>query len=49
VVYFFPVRPGRVYRATIYAKAKKDTLSAADQNVLARLGAEIKKTAKGVE
>jgi hypothetical protein len=49
VVYFFLVRPGRVYMAAIYAKARKDTLSAADRNVLARLGAEIKRAAQGGE
>ena len=32
--------------ATIYAKSRKDTLSLADQNVLAKLAAQIKKAAK---
>ena len=47
VVYFFLAEPGRIYMASIYAKSRKETLSAADQNVLARLAAQIKKAAKG--
>ena len=47
VVYFFLPEPGRIYMAAIYSKLRKDTLSAADQNVLARLAAQIKKAAKG--
>ena len=47
VVYFFLAEPGRTYMAAIYAKSRKETLSAADQNVLARLAARIKKAAKG--
>jgi mRNA-degrading endonuclease RelE of RelBE toxin-antitoxin system len=47
VVYFFLAAPGRVYMAAIYAKLRKETLSAADQHVLARLAAQIKKAAKG--
>ena len=47
VVYFFLAEPGRIYMAAIYAKSRKETLSAADQNVLARLAAQIKKAAKG--
>ena len=47
VVYFFVAEPGRIYMAAIYAKSRKETLSAADQNVLARLAARIKKAAKG--
>jgi mRNA-degrading endonuclease RelE of RelBE toxin-antitoxin system len=30
VIYFYLPEPGRVYLATIYAKSRKDTLSAAD-------------------
>jgi putative transcriptional regulator len=37
VVYFFLAEPGRIYMAAIYAKSRKETLSAADQNVLAKL------------
>jgi hypothetical protein len=33
--------------AAIYAKSRKEALSAADQNLLARLAAQIKKAAKG--
>jgi len=47
VVYFFLTEPGRTYMAAIYAKSRKETLSAADQHVLARLAARIKKAAKG--
>jgi RelE toxin of RelE / RelB toxin-antitoxin system len=46
VVYFFLAEPGRIYMAEIYAKSRKETLSAADQNVLARLAAQIKKAAR---
>ncbi len=47
VVYSFLAGRGRIYMATIYAKSRKETLSAADQKVLARLAARIKKAAKG--
>ena len=47
VVYYFLVRPARIYMAAIYAKSQKSTLSAADQNVLAKLAAQIKKAEKG--
>lgn len=47
VVYFFLLEPGRIYMAGLYAKSRKENLSAADRNVLARLAAQIKKAAKG--
>jgi hypothetical protein len=47
VIYFFLAGPERIYMAAIYAKARKDTLSAADRNVLAKLAVQIKKAAKG--
>ncbi len=47
VVYFFLAAPGRIYMASIYAKSRKETLSAADRQVLARLAAQIKKAARG--
>ena len=47
IIYFFLAAPGRIYMAEIYAKSRKQTLSAADRHVLARLAAEIKKAAKG--
>jgi hypothetical protein len=47
VIYFFLSEPGRIYMAAIYAKSRKETLSAADRNVLAKLAARIKKAAKG--
>ena len=46
VIYFFVARPGRIYLAAIYAKSRKDTLSASDQSVLAKLAAQIKKTGR---
>jgi hypothetical protein len=47
LVFFFLAGPGRIYMAAIYAKSQRETLSAADRNVLAKLAAEIKKAAKG--
>jgi hypothetical protein len=47
VIYYFLVEPGRIYMAAIYAKSRMEALSAADQNVLAKLAAQIKKAAKG--
>ena len=47
VVYYFLAEPGQIYMASIYAKSRKETLSAADQKVLARLAAQIKRAAKG--
>ncbi len=47
VVYFFLAEPGRIYMAALYAKSAKQTLSAADQKVLTKLAAQIKKAAKG--
>ena len=47
VVYFFLAFPGRIYMASVYAKSRKQTLSAADQNVLAKLAAQIKAVVKG--
>ena len=47
VVYFFIAEPGRVYMASIYAKSRKQTLSVADQNVLAKLAAQIKSAVRG--
>lgn len=47
VIYFFLAAPGRIYMAGIYAKSRIGTLSKADQNVLAKLAAQIKKSAKG--
>ena len=46
-IYFFLAEPGRIYMAAIYAKSRKETLSAADRNVLAKLVAQIKKAARG--
>jgi hypothetical protein len=47
VVYFLLADRGLIYMAAIYAKSRKGTLSAADQNVLAKLAAQIKRAAKG--
>jgi hypothetical protein len=46
-VYFFLPELERIYMAAVYAKSRKETLSAADRNVLAKLAAEIKKATKG--
>jgi hypothetical protein len=37
----------RAQLAAVYAKSRRETLSAADRNTLAKLAAEIKKAAKG--
>ena len=47
VIYYFLVEPGRIYMTAIYAKSRQEALSAADQNALAKLAAQIKKAAKG--
>jgi hypothetical protein len=46
VIYFFIAPPGRIYMASIFAKSRQQTLSAADQNVLAGIAAAIKKEAR---
>jgi hypothetical protein len=48
-VYFLLAEPGRIYMAAIYAKSRVDSLSGADNNVLAKIAAQIKKAAKGGE
>jgi hypothetical protein len=47
VIYYFLREPGQIFMAAIYAKSRKETLSRDDQNVLAKLAAQIKKAAKG--
>ena len=47
VIYYFLAEPGQIFMAAIYAKSRKETLSGADQNVLTKLSAQIKKAAKG--
>jgi len=47
VIYFFVAAPPLIYMASVYAKSRKETLSAADRNALSRLAARIKKEAKG--
>jgi len=47
VVYFFLAKPEQIYMAAVYAKSDMENLSAADQNVLAKLAAQIKKATKG--
>jgi len=46
VIYFFIAEPGRIYMAAAYAKSRKENLSAADRNTLAKLAAQIKRAAK---
>lgn len=45
-IYFFLAEPGRIYMAAIYSKSRKEALSEADQNVLAKIAAQIKRAAK---
>jgi len=47
VVYFYLTERECIYMAAIYAKSRKETLSAADEKVLAKLAAQIKKALKG--
>ena len=47
LIYYFLLEPGRVYLASIYAKARKQTLSGSEKNELARLAAQIKLAARG--
>jgi len=47
VIYFFLAAPSRVYMAAIYAKSRRETLSAADRNALAKVASHIKRAAKG--
>lgn len=47
VIYFFLTAPGQIFMAGIYPKSRKENLSVADQNVLAKLAAQIKKAVKG--
>ncbi len=47
VIYFFLSPPGSIYMASVYAKSRKETLSAADRSVLAKLALQIKKAARG--
>lgn len=47
VVYFLLAGSERIYMASIYAKSRKQTLSTADEKVLAKLAVQIKKAAKG--
>jgi hypothetical protein len=45
-IYFFLTEPGRIYMAAVYAKSRKESLSASDQKVPGRLAAQIKKAAR---
>lgn len=47
VIYFFAAERGRIYMASIYAKSRKGTLTAADRGVLAKFAGEIKRAARG--
>jgi len=46
VIYFFLAKPGRIYMAAVFAKSRKENLSASDQHVLEKLAAQIKKGAR---
>ena len=41
-IYYHVAKPGRIYMAAIYAKAKKTNLSKAERNLLAAIAAGIK-------
>jgi mRNA-degrading endonuclease RelE of RelBE toxin-antitoxin system len=47
VIYFFLAEPGRIYMAAIYAKSRKETLSADDRKGLSKIAVQIKQAAKG--
>src|ERR1700722_14523627 len=47
VIYFFAAAPGCIYMASIYAKSRTESLSAADRNALGRIAAQLKKAVKG--
>jgi hypothetical protein len=47
VIYFFAGERSRIYMASIYAKSRKGTLTAADRSVLAKLAREIKDALRG--
>jgi hypothetical protein len=47
IIYFFIAPPGRIYMASIFTKSRQQTLSAADQNLLAGIAAAIKKETRG--
>ena len=49
VVYYFVSPPGRIYMASIFAKSRKQNLSAADQNFLSKIAADIKKSNKDLQ
>ena len=49
MIYFFLTKPGRIYMAAVYAKSRKENLSAADQHVLERLAAQIRKAQRRVD
>lgn len=42
VIYFLVIDPGRIYMASIYAKSRKETLSATDQRALNELASAIR-------
>jgi hypothetical protein len=46
VIYFFITPAGRIYMASIFAKSRKQNLSAADKNALTGIVAAIKKEAR---
>ena len=46
VIYFFVSPPGTVYMASIFAKSRKQNVSAADQHALSAIAAAIKKESR---
>ena len=48
VIYFFIAPPGRIYMVSVFAKSRKQTVSPADRNALAKIAAAIKKELRGI-
>lgn len=46
-IYYFLAGHGRIYMAAIYAKSRRQTLSAADQKMLVKLAGQIRQASKG--
>lgn len=47
IIYYFISPPGRIYMASIFAKSRRENLSVADRNLLAKLAAAIKEEVRG--
>jgi hypothetical protein len=47
MIYYIIIPPGRIYTASIFPKSRRQNLSEADENALAKIPAAIKKEARG--